>query len=134
MRMRVSLALGERRPLSRQTAWGCFTANLAVPGSGSLLAGRFSGYPQLALAVGGLLLSLIFGVRLAIWALANWSRLHQPETDPLTNLAEFWMAVRWPLLGIAVFAAGWLWALGSSMLILSAARRDESKAVPPRLS
>jgi len=128
------LALGERRPLSRQTAWGCFTANLAVPGSGSLLAGRISGYPQLALAVGGLLLSLIFGIHLAVWAFANWSQLHQPDADPLATLSQLWMAVRWPLLGIAVFAAGWLWALGSSMLILSTARRDESKTVPPRLS
>ena len=52
--MKISLALGPRRPLSRQTAWGCLTTNLALPGAGSLVAGRVSGYPQLALGVGGM--------------------------------------------------------------------------------
>ena len=48
--MKISLALGQRKPLDRTTAWGCLTANLAVPGCGSLVAGRVSGYFQLLLA------------------------------------------------------------------------------------
>ena len=54
MRTKISLALGQRQALSRQTAWGCFTTNLALPGFGSLVAGRISGYFQVALAMVGL--------------------------------------------------------------------------------
>ena len=63
MPTKVSLALGPRRPLSRQTAWGCFTTNLAMPGFGSLVAGRISGYAQAALTIGGMVLTMVFGAR-----------------------------------------------------------------------
>src|SRR4051812_17590408 len=104
MPMKISLALGPRKPLSRQTAWGCLTANLALPGSGSLLAGRVIGYPQLALGGLGMLLTLVFGVRFLIWQITNWSRLHDPSGDPLGALVETWQSVRWAVLGIGLFA------------------------------
>src|SRR6266478_1303859 len=103
MPMKISLALGPRHPLSRQTAWGCLTTNLALPGSGSLVAGRRSGYAQLALAVSGMVLTLIFGLRFLAWFVANWSRFHQPDTDPFAALGEMWHVLRWPVVGIGVF-------------------------------
>lgn len=133
MRMKISLALGKRQPLSRQTAWGCFTANLALPGSGSLLAGRVTGYAQLLLAVGGLALTLIFGARFLGWYVANWSRLQGVQADPVEAMTEVLKAARWPFLGIGVFALGWLWALGSSWQILRSVRETESANVPPLL-
>ena len=133
MPMKISLALGPRRPLSRQTAWGCFTSNLALPGSGSLLAGRISGYAQLALAIGGMLLSTLFGVRYILWHLANWSRFYDPQTDQAALLAEMWLSLRWALLGIAVFALGWLWALMTGLQLVQAAKKSDSTLVPPRL-
>jgi hypothetical protein len=100
-----------------------------------LLAGRFSGYPQLVLAIAGLLLSLIFGVRLAVWYFSNWSRFHGPDADALEIFGELWTALRWPLLGIGVFAAGWVWALGTSLVLLSSARdNDPPRQAPPRLT
>jgi hypothetical protein len=131
--MKVSLALGPRRPLSRQTAWGCVTTNLTVPGAGSLVAGRVSGYAQLALAIGGMILTVVFGVRFILWYVANWASIHGSTADPMTTLADMWVQVRWALLGIGVFAVGWLWALMTSFGIVLSAKTAESAPVPPRL-
>jgi hypothetical protein len=132
--MRISLALGTRQRLSPQTAWGCLTSNVALPGSGSLIAGRAAGYAQLALAGGGLAWTMVFGARFVLWYVANWSHMNDPMADPLATMAEFWQAVRWPLLGIAGFGAGWLWALATSLAIVREARRGERPAPPPRLN
>ncbi len=127
--MRISLALGPRQALSRQSAWGCFTTNLALPGLGSLAAGRISGYPQVALAFAGMGLTMGFTARFFAWYLVNSARFSNDQGDPVANLVELWIQVRWPLLGMAVFAAGWLWALVTSLQILHASRRTE----PPKL-
>ncbi len=131
--MKLSLALGPRRPLSRRTAWGCLTSNLALPGLGSLMAGRLSGYFQLLLALAGLALTLVFGGHLFYWALNNWSQLYGPQADPLEALLELWLHVRWALLGLGVFGCGWLWALVTSRLILNQAEPPPSREAPPRL-
>jgi len=132
--MKISLALGPRQGLSRQTAWGCLTTNAALPGFGSLLAGRISGYPQAALAFGGLFLTLGFGAHFVLWALANWSRLYGPDADPFDSLLDIWLHSRWALLGIALFGLGWLWAMATSMAIVSSARRTGRSTAPPRLN
>ena len=131
--MKISLALGPRQTLSRQTAWGCFTTNLALPGFGSLVAGRRCGYPQVALTLAGFILTTFCGVRFMLWAVANWSRLHNTEADPFAALLETWLAMRWALLGIVIFLISWLWALITSQQILREAKDAESPAVPPRL-
>ncbi|HEY5909447.1 MAG TPA: hypothetical protein VJA21_02455 [Verrucomicrobiae bacterium] len=131
--MKISLALGPRRTLSRQSAWGCFTTNLALPGFGSLMAGRVSGYPQAALGLAGVALTTLFAARFFAWYLVNLSRMTGDQEDPFGTLVELWRAARWPLLGVSVFLAGWLWALVTSFQILSAARRDGAAQVPPRL-
>jgi hypothetical protein len=131
--MKISLALGPRKALSRQTAWGCLTSNLTLPGSGSLVAGRSSGYGQLLLALAGLLVSLIFGLRFILWQLANWSRFHGPDVDPFSVFPEVWLHIKLALLGLAIFFIGWLWALMSSLAILDSARKAERSNAPPPL-
>lgn len=131
--MKISLALGQREGLSRQTAMGCLTTNLALPGFGSLVAGRRSGYPQVILCLVGLFLTTVFGVRFVAWSINNWTQLHQQSDDPFTSLAEMWLMVRWPLLGIGIFAVSWLWALATSFEILHSAKRESSSRVPPKL-
>jgi hypothetical protein len=133
MPTKVSLALGPRRPLSRQTAWGCFTTNLAMPGFGSLVAGRISGYAQAALTIGGMVLTMVFGARFIWWYIANWSRFHQPDSDPTAALGEMLSFLKWPSVGFGMFAVGWLWALVTSVQIVSTARKAEAANVPPRL-
>jgi hypothetical protein len=130
--MKISLALQPRRPLNRSEAWGCLTANLALPGAGSLVAGRRIGYVQMVLAEVGMLVSLAGGIRFFIWYAANSGRLsaEPPLDDPFGNLILFWTHVRWALAGIAMVGCAILWALTTSMDILNHASRD---AVPPPL-
>ncbi|PWU20260.1 MAG: hypothetical protein C5B50_04435 [Verrucomicrobia bacterium] len=134
MPRRLNLSLGKRQPLSRQTAWGCFTSNVALPGSGSLLAGRLSGYYQLALAFLGLILTLALGLRFVWWYFANKASLSDPQIDPATKLAEMWPVMFWPLLGIAIFGFGWLWGVLTGLQILREAKDSEPQNVPPKLS
>ncbi len=131
--MKISLALGPRQALSPQSAWGCFTTNLALPGFGSLTAGRISGYPQAVLTLAGFALTIVFAARFFTWYVANSSRMSADEGDPIARLAELWSQVRWPLLGIGIFALAWLWALGTSLFILREARRKQPPAAEPPL-
>ena len=130
--MKISLALGQRKPLDRTTAWGCLTANLAVPGCGSLVAGRVSGYFQLALAIAGMALTTFFGLRFFVWYVNNWSHLQQTQEDMAANFAELWLRLRWTVLGFLIFLAGLLWALASSIGIVLQARRAGTNQ-PPKL-
>ena len=132
--MKISLALGARRPLSLQTAWGCFSSNLAVPGSGSLVAGRPPGYPQLTLAVSGFVCTILFGARFVLWYFANRTRMLDPDTDPIMALTDLWFAARWAMLGIALFGLGWLWALTTSLQIVREARNSSLRREPPILN
>jgi hypothetical protein len=131
--MKISLALGSREPLSRQTAWGCLTTNLALPGFGSLVAGYAAGYPQAVLGIGGLVLTMVFGVRFISWYIANWSRFYGAQADPFAALSDTWPALRWALLGIGLFVVALLWALATSLQIMRAAKNAEATNVPPRL-
>jgi hypothetical protein len=119
-----------RRPLDRATAWGCLTSNLAIPGSGTIVAGRRTGYIQGALALAGMGLTTVYGVRFMAWYFANYARFQQDGTDPFRVMGELWLAMRWALLGMALFAVGWLWALGSSWAALREARRVETNQPP----
>lgn len=127
------MALRPRQALSRQTAWGCLTTNLTLPGFGSLVAGRVVGYGQAALALGGTAITMVSGVRFILWFLANWSRLHDVEGDAMAGLVEMWGALRWPLLGIGIFLIGWIWALGTSLQIIQAAKQSKRPMAPPKL-
>jgi hypothetical protein len=130
--MKFSLTLGQRRPLDRQTAWGCLTANLVgVPGLGSLAAGRRSGYGQMLLSVGGLAISGAFGVRFILWFISNSSQANQGDDAGLEQLGGIWLHLRWALLGIVIFVCGWLWALSSSLSILAEAKSSTAKPAPP---
>jgi hypothetical protein len=130
--MKLSLALGERKTLSRQMAWGCFTTNLALPGFGSLLAGRVSGYPQALLCIVGLLMTMVSGARFIFWYIVNRSALADPQ-DPVAGLELLWAHVKWPLLSIGLFGVAWVWSTMTSVQILHEAKRAEQRRVPPPL-
>jgi hypothetical protein len=129
--MKTCLALNPRRPLNRSEAWGCFTANLALPGSGSLVAGRAIGYAQMTCAVIGMGITLVTGMRFIIWFLGNWARLSDQSQDPFVYLQELWTAAQWPLGGTALFGFAMLWAMATSFQILSAS--PKKPGLPPQL-
>ena len=135
--MKISLALGPRQPLSRQVAWGCFTTNLAMPGFGSLLAGRSVGYGQIPFTVIGFALSLIGVIRAFAGLVSNWPHLQQLQADdPTGYFIEMWSLLRLPVMGVALFFFGMLWSLLTSLSIMAQARKDELMArrpLPPKL-
>lgn len=131
--MKISLALGPGGPLSRQTAWGCLTANLAVPGAGSLVAGRRIGYVQLGITAVGFGISLIFGVPFIVWGFSHWSQITNQNAEDFSNLELVWTHMKWPLLGIGIFAFSWIWALLTSLGILWSSQPNEIGKVPPRI-
>jgi hypothetical protein len=128
--MKFSLALGQRRPLDRATAWGCLTSNVAIPGCGSLVAGRMSGYLQLLIAMIGMVFSVYFGFKFIVWYVSNWAQMQQIQPDSAANFHELWLRLRWFLLGVCLFGSGWLWALGCSLGILAEAKKALSSTPP----
>jgi len=124
---------GSSPPVNRGEAWGCFTANLALPGSGSLVAGRaLAGYCQMALTLLGMATNLLTGVRFIFWCLANWTAINNPPPDdPLGGMVLLWQAIRWPLAGICIFAFALVWALLTSVKILA---EHPKNPAPPRIA
>jgi len=126
----VKFVLANKGPANRSEALACMTANLALPGSGSLAAGKPVGYYQLALAAVGFIISIITGIHLLQWMLENWTRINDSTGDPFANLITIWHEIRWPLAGLGFFAASLLWSGITSAQILSAHPKNP---VPPRI-
>jgi hypothetical protein len=95
------------------------------------MAGRIVGYVQLVLTAAGMILSMIFAGKFITWFFANWSRLQNPNNDPIETLGEVWQAVKWPLAGLALFGFAWLWGFVSGLSILGKSKREERKLPPP---
>ena len=128
--MKLVLARRAKGPANRAEAWACVTANLALPGSGSLAAGKSIGYYQLALYSVGFILSMATGVHMLVWMMGNWTRLNESTGDPFENLATIWHEIRWPLAGLLVAAAAILWAGITSRQMLAAHPKNP---VPPKI-
>ena len=131
--MKISLVLGKREGLSQQTARGCVGTNLALPGFGSLMAGRPVGYAQAVLTVAGFGLTLVFGAKAIIWFLTHWSMIYGPEADPVETMTGVWRETRWVWAGFAMVALAWLWSLTTNAAILRSARKDDDAGKPPKL-
>jgi hypothetical protein len=129
--MKFSLTLRSRRPLTRSEARACLAANLALPGAGSLAAGRAIGYAQMALSFGGFILSVVAGIPMIEWAVSNWSRMTDSSGDPGTMLSDLWRHARWPLFGIVLFVVALIWSAATGMKLVSAAPQE---GVPPRIN
>jgi hypothetical protein len=130
--MKGSLKLRPKRVLNRKEAWACFSANLALPGSGSLAAGYTVGYAQLAAAILTMILSLVTAVPMIQWAATGGMAASQsPLGDPFEQLSETWRHVRWPLASMGLFAGSILWATMTSLAILAKAPKE---GVPPRIT
>jgi hypothetical protein len=111
---------------AREAAQGYLTANLAVPGLGSVIAGRKVGFVQMTIYFSGFALTSFFGLRFVLWALLHWSAFYgefnNPDTDFLSALTDLWQRTRWAFLGIILFAISWLWALATSRRLLAEAK------------
>ena len=127
--MKICLVPASRGPISRETARGCLVSNLAMPGAGSLAAGRCIGYLQMALALAGLGISSVTTVRFVSWYFNHLPEVREPDMETVFAILR---ELRGPALGLAIFTAGWLWALVTSWQILRSARRETRR--PPKLT
>jgi hypothetical protein len=99
-------------------AWAClFTNVIGIPGLGTLMAQRWEGVPQLALALGGGV--LITGWLIAFFIAELRTMTFPPPDGPALGL------VLW---GLALFLGGWFWALSSSLAVFRAAKRRAAAA------
>jgi hypothetical protein len=115
----------------RDHAWGVAIANqLALPGFGTVMAGRKIGYAQLALSVSGVLCFTAF----LIYALPQLGELLRQLTNPTDDPdAALEFLARWvPWLGVAfagifLWMAAWFWALGTSVKAVRGGSKAESR-------
>jgi hypothetical protein len=129
--MKFQLTLAKPRALTRAEAWGCVTANLAVPGAGSLAAGRAVGYAQMAVYFAGFIMSIVCGIAFFRWYFANAGQFDQMKNDdPVGAFLFFLRAARWVFFGIALFVVSLGWAAVTSFQIMKTRRKDEA---PPRI-
>jgi hypothetical protein len=85
----------------------------------------------MAVAFAGMIISLVTGIPMLEWGLSNWARLTDPSSpDPLGVLWDLWLHMRWPLVGICIFATATLWAAATGMRLVSKAPEE---GVPPRI-
>jgi hypothetical protein len=117
MRMRTSSA---GKVPSLKAARNSFLINqLATPGLGSLMAGRYlAGIGQLALALLG------FGLLIA-WFISLMTQMYRQLTTDAPARSVAWLGEA----GAAIFVLAWIWSLVTSLALLREARASE----PPPL-
>jgi hypothetical protein len=100
--------------LDQTTARNCLLANLLVlPGLGSLMARQWmAGVFQIVLTFAGMGLTLY-------WFVTLFMECWQTKSFPFDGGPH----LRWGLLGVLLFLAGWGWGLATGLRIARAARK-----------
>ncbi|MGH7950436.1 MAG: hypothetical protein ACREFE_00730 [Limisphaerales bacterium] len=116
------------RPLSRDRAWACVTANFGLPGIGSLKARRiFSGICQLGFALAG----FVFG---CAWIVRWCYRIFQAQAGETISPNSIGWLWKW---AVICFGVSWLWTLATCISLVRQAKANEEKnrqSVPPKIS
>ena len=109
--MKISSGAAPRPDLDQAKAWTYLVTNLLVlPGLGSAMARRKSGYVQMLLALAGFAVTLNAFVRIAI----EWAREFLLPDDPALYKSA--------ILGIGVFLVAWTWSLLTSLALFREVR------------
>src|SRR6516165_5295174 len=124
MPMRAFFQRLARRPLDRSTARNSVLINqLATPGLGSLLAGRWvAGIGQLLLALAGFAMVVAWFGTVVIQLYRQIYRDSEPKSAA-------WLGE----IGAIIFFISWLWAWVTSLSLLREAKEDPVPSAPPRL-
>ncbi len=108
MLTKIFSAFRSPKPLDHASAWACLLSNaLALPGLGSLLAGRRSGFFQVAVALVGFGLVMVWLISFAgLWIYLG----EMPRHGGLYR--------NYGLLGLGMSVISWVWAFFTSLSIL----------------
>jgi len=125
-----------RKPVNTAGARNAALVNqLATPGLGSLMAGRWiAGSGQLALAVAGFLMVVVWSVKAMIQYYGQM--FSDTPTQPIR-----WLVL---IVGSGLFVLSWLWSLVTSVSLFLEARRNTvaellakndspGRSVPPQI-
>ena len=115
MRMKPSFPQPRRKPVDAASARNAALMNqCATPGLGSLMAGRwFAGSGQLALAVAGFIL-------VVVWFFKVMIQYYGQISDDVQPHPVGWIGVT----GGILFVASWFWALVTSISLFFEAQRN----------
>ena len=110
------------KPLSRTAARNSVLINqLATPGLGSLMAGRYMA------GVGQLLLALVGFCLVVAWFIALLTQMYRQIDSDAAPRSVAWLGET----GGVTFVATWLWSLVTSVSLLREARENEERANVP---
>ena|SRR5258708_2999689 len=113
---------GPRSPLSPKRAWVCAAINqLAFPGAGTVMAGRWIGYPQALLMIAGFTLTMIYLLAIingAIQLLINNSITEEQFRAGYRTYNWAWQ------IGLLLSGIAWCWSLISSIAILRSVPKE----------
>jgi len=120
------LAQVRHGPLTRRKAWACAALNqLAFPGLGTIMAGRWTGYVQAVIMVAGFVLFTGF-------ILLFFKAMFSFAMDPAAleqDLKAAYQPYAWAAeSGLGLCLLAWFWALFSSFALL---RQTRPKPPPP---
>src|SRR5260221_9216144 len=109
------------KPLSRTAARNSGLINqLATPGLGSLIAGRY------VAGVGQILMALVGFCLIVAWFICLITQLYQQIDSEAAPHSVAWLGET----GGLIFVASWLWSLATSISLLREARMNEAQAKP----
>lgn len=128
---KLNFKRGEHRQLDRPTAIVCLLINAFVlPGSGTLYAGRWTGYPQMGITLpgAGMTLWFIIGYFKALADAGGFTINPGRLLDAMLAVSEsfhgdnrhlLWMGI----IGLALVIAGWAWSVLSGFLLIRDAKK-----------
>lgn len=115
---------GQKLPSQAAARNAALINQLATPGLGSLMAGRWlAGIGQLALAVAAFAM-------VVVWFFEVMVQYYGQVTGNVQMRSVGWIGE----IGAILFVASWFWALVTSISLMRQAKAGEPRPVPPRMT
>jgi hypothetical protein len=123
----MSSVTPRRKVLDSRKAWLCATINqLAFPGMGTVMAGRWTGYLQATIMIAGFVLTMMY-LLAVIHAVVGLIFSGGANEDQFrASYHQYFWALKW---GLLLTAIAWFWSLISSIAIVRSVPKE-----PPLLS
>jgi len=121
----------QTKSIDKKTAYGLLAANLILPGIGSILGGRKSGYFQVLLSLISLGATFYYGLKLGKWFLLHseqvpdWIYGFPPEIQN-----QLWKLIVPIIYALILFIISLVWSVLTSISIIRQAKQN----APPKIT